>query len=62
MSKFLKINILFTLLLFVFGFLVDSIVTLGLQKSDLRMYQAWNDMFKSKIKGDAIILGSSRAW
>ncbi len=62
MSKFLKINILFTLLLFVFGFLVDSIVTLGLQKSDLRMYQAWNDMFKSRIKGDAIILGSSRAW
>ena len=62
MRSFVKKNILFALLMFGVAFIFDCVITLGLQKSDLRMYQAWNDIFKSKINGDAIILGSSRAW
>lgn len=62
MNRFLKIFILFSFILFGLAYIVDSVITKGLQKTDLRVYQAWNDIYASNIKVDAVILGSSRAW
>ncbi len=62
MNKFLIKIILFSLIIFGLAYTVDSVISKGLQKTDLRVYQAWNDIYASNIKSNAIILGSSRAW
>ena len=62
MSRFIKIFILFLIIIFSLAYGADLLISKGLRKSDIRMYQAWNDIYNSNIKGDAVILGSSRAW
>ena len=62
MSKFLKLLFIFLLILAGLACSLDFVITSGLRKTDLRSYQAWNDIFASNIKSDAVILGSSRAW
>lgn len=62
MSKFLKTLVIFTLVLSTLAYLIDTMISKGLRKTDLRIYQAWNDIYASNIKSDALILGSSRAW
>lgn len=62
MSKFLKLLSIFLLILAGLACSLDFAITSGLRKSDLRPYQAWNDIFDSNIESDAVVLGSSRAW
>ena len=62
MSKFLKLFIVYVLIvtsiLSILGYVVDK----GLQKSGFLNFAEWNDIRQGAIKADLIISGSSRAW
>jgi len=62
MKKFIKLLIVFFSILLGLAYLMDYIITTGLKKTDLRLFQSWNDIYSSNIRSDAIIVGSSRAW
>lgn len=62
MKSFLKILSVFIFLLLILAFSFDGIISKGLKKTDIRKYQAWNDIYASKINSDVLIVGSSRAW
>jgi len=44
------------------AYLTDCIISQGIRKTDIREFQAWNDIYSSNIKGDVVISGNSRAW
>lgn len=61
--KFLKNLLIFTIILFALGFLIQYFADNGLRKSDYsRQAKEWDDIVKSRINADIIILGSSKAW
>lgn len=62
MKKFISICFIFVLIVWVGAYSLDKIISQGLRKSDIRKFQAWNDIFASNIKSNAVIVGSSRAW
>jgi hypothetical protein len=62
MRKFIINLILFFTFIAVFAYSLDYIISQGLRTANLRKYQAWNDIFSSNIKGNLLIMGSSRAW
>jgi len=61
-KSFVKILFIFILLLWILAFSIDEIISIGLKKTDIRKFQAWNDIYASDIKDDVVIIGSSRAW
>jgi hypothetical protein len=62
MKKFLQKVLVFTVIVLSFATIIDVVISKGLRKTDIRMYQAWNDIYSSNISADLIVMGSSRAW
>ena len=61
MKKFIIILSVFLVLLLSILTILDYTISRGLQLTDSRKFQIWNDIFASKIHSDIVILGSSRA-
>jgi hypothetical protein len=62
MCKFLKISLVWLLILFVLSLCADRLITTGLHKVDSRKYAVWNDIYRGTIGADLLILGSSETW
>lgn len=62
MKRFLQKIAVFTLIVLFFATIIDVVISKGLRKTDIRMYQAWNDIYSFNIDADLIVMGSSRAW
>lgn len=62
MKRFLTHLLLWLIVALILSFGVDTIITCGLRKTDIRKYVVWNDIYKGKINADVLVIGSSRAW
>jgi hypothetical protein len=62
MKRLIVRTILFAVSIWLLLFVLDSVITSGLRKTEISNYQVWNDIYASKIHSDVIIMGSSRAW
>lgn len=62
MKTFIVKSALFICLLLTLCYLLQYSIDTGLRKTDFRNFKEWNDIFNSRINGDLIISGSSRAW
>ena len=62
MSKFLKVNIIFLVILIIIVYLLDYTITYSLKKSKRFNYAEWNAIYSGKINSDMVIYGSSRAY
>jgi len=62
MRKFIIVLSIFTSTVLIIAYSVDYYISNGLKKTDLRVFQSWNDIYSSNINSDLIIVGSSRAW
>lgn len=62
MRKFV-IRVLATFfVVFLFAFGMDVFITRNLHRSDARLFQSWNDLFRGDLQCDAVVMGSSRGW
>jgi len=61
MVKFLSRLVIFCTILIIFSLVASYTIDIGLQKTSYSYYAEWNDLYKSKINADLLILGSSRA-
>jgi len=61
MKKFILNIIGFSALVVMLALPLDFLVTNGLKKTEVGDFQIWNDIFNSRITGNVVISGSSRA-
>ncbi len=61
MKRFLKRGCLFFGILLVFAFIIDYMVSKGLQKTECFSYQVYNDIVTGQLKSDVVFMGNSRA-
>lgn len=40
----------------------DYVISTGLKKTDIRKYSTWNDIYKSGLDADLLVIGASNAW
>lgn len=62
MKKFLYKICIFTILLFVFAFGLDLLLSWRLRTNQNRIYAAWNQIYNDTTNYDLVISGNSRAW
>ena len=62
MKRFLIRLSYFLIITFLLATLLDISISYRLTKSNERMYQQWNGLYKDSLYADMVVLGSSRAW
>jgi hypothetical protein len=62
MKKFLIQFGIFIGIALILAIPIDTIISNGLRKTDIRKYSTWNDIYTGNLHSDVIIIGSSRAW
>lgn len=62
MGRFFKMLLIWIGLVLIIAFAVDFVVSAGLRKTDIRKYAVWNDIYKSNIDADLLVMGSSETW
>lgn len=62
MKKFIKMLVLFGLILGGLSVLTDCFISYRLRHSESRIFAAWGDVYNQELHNDILINGGSRAW